>query len=94
MSTQTSIADDSDHLTSTVFRLAGPVLVERVSVSVLGAVDALIVGHYVGGDAVAAVGISGLLFWIPLAGAFGLDIATTAVIRPRRRRLARGQSYR
>lgn len=80
MSTQTPIADDSDHLTSTVFRLAGPVLVERVSVSVLGAVDALIVGHYVGGDAVAAVGISGLLFWIPLAGAFGLDIATTAVI--------------
>ena len=67
-------------MTRTVLRLAGPVVVERLSVSMLGAVDALLVGHYVGADGVAAIGIAGLMFWIPLAGAFGLDIATTAVI--------------
>ncbi len=72
--------EDGEHLPSTVFKLAGPVLVERLSVSVLSAVDAFLVGHYVGADGVAAVGISALLFWVPLAGAFGLDIATTAVI--------------
>ena len=55
-------------------------MVERLSVSTLSAVDALLVGHYVGADGIAAVGIAGLLFWVPLAGAFGLDIATTAVI--------------
>lgn len=70
----------SRELPATVIKLAAPVVVERVSISVLAAVDALLVGRYVGGDGVAAVGISGLLFWVPLAGAFGLDIATTAVI--------------
>ncbi len=64
----------------TVLRLAGPIAVERLSVSALSAVDALLVGHYVGADGVAAVGIGALLFWVPLAGAFGLDIATTAVV--------------
>ena len=72
--------EDGEQLPSTVFKLAGPVLVERLSVSMLSAVDAFLVGHYVGADGVAAVGISALLFWVPLAGAFGLDIATTAVI--------------
>lgn len=67
-------------MTRTVLRLAGPVAVERLSVSALSAVDAFLVGHYVGADGVAAIGIAGLMFWIPLAGAFGLDIATTAVI--------------
>lgn len=67
-------------MTATVLRLAGPVMVERLSVSALSAVDAVLVGHFVGADGVAAVGIAGLLFWVPLAGAFGLDIATTAVI--------------
>ena len=67
-------------MTPTVLRLAGPLLVERLSVSLLSAVDAILVGHYVGADGVAAVGIGALLFWIPFAGAFGLDIATTAVI--------------
>jgi len=68
------------HLTRTVLRLAGPVAVERLSVSALAAVDALLVGHYVGRDGVAAVGMGTLMFWVPLAGAFGLDLATTAVV--------------
>jgi putative MATE family efflux protein len=67
-------------ITRTVLRLAGPVAVERLSVSTLAAVDALLVGHFVGRDGVAAVGMGALMFWIPLAGAFGLDVATTAVV--------------
>ena len=80
-----ALADDiagagDERMTRTVLRLAWPVVVERLSVSTLAAVDALLVGHYVGADGVAAVGVGVLMFWIPLAGAFGLDIATTAVI--------------
>lgn len=67
-------------MTRTVLRLAWPVVIERLSISTLSAVDALLVGRYVGSDGVAAVGMGALMFWIPLAGAFGLDIATTAVI--------------
>jgi len=73
-------APDESRITNTVLRLAGPVAVERLSVSTLAAVDALLVGHYVGKDGVAAVGMGALMFWIPLAGAFGIDIATTAVV--------------
>jgi putative MATE family efflux protein len=71
---------EETRMTRTVLRLAVPVVVERLSVSVLSAVDALLVGRYVGADGVAAIGIAQLMFWIPFAGAFGLDIATTAVI--------------
>jgi putative MATE family efflux protein len=67
-------------MTPVVLRLAGPMVVERISVSLLSAVDAILVGHYVGSEGVAAVGIGALLFWIPFAGAFGLDLSTTAVI--------------
>jgi putative MATE family efflux protein len=67
-------------MTRTVLGLSVPVVVERMSVSTLAAVDAFLVGYFVGSDGVAAVGMGVLMFWIPLAGAFGLDIATTAVI--------------
>ena len=69
-----------ERMTPVVLRLAGPMVVERLSVSLLSAVDAVLVGRYVGSEGVAAVGIGALLFWIPFAGAFGLDLATTAVI--------------
>jgi putative MATE family efflux protein len=69
-----------ERMTPIVLRLAGPLVVERLSVSILSAVDAALVGRYVGSDGVGAVGIGALLFWVPFAGAFGLDIATTAVI--------------
>lgn len=75
-----AVASSDERMTRTVLRLAWPVVVERLSVSTLAAVDALLVGHYVGSDGVAAVGMGALMFWIPLAGAFGLDIATTAVV--------------
>jgi putative MATE family efflux protein len=73
-------AGEETRMTSTVLRLAGPVVIERLSVSILSAVDAFLIGYYVGADGVAAIGVSFLLFWIPLAGAFGIDIAATAVI--------------
>jgi putative MATE family efflux protein len=60
--------------------MAWPVVIERLSVSVLTAVDAALVGRYVGGDGLAAVGIGSLLFWIPLAGAFAIDVGSTAIM--------------
>jgi putative MATE family efflux protein len=64
----------------TILRLAWPVVLERLSLSVLSAVDAALVGHFVGSDGIAAIGISALLFWIPLSGALAIDVGTTAVI--------------
>ncbi|MBI2723889.1 MAG: MATE family efflux transporter [Chloroflexi bacterium] len=63
-----------------IFRLAWPVVVERLSISVLSAVDAALVGRYVGAEGLAAVGIGALLFWVPLSGAVALDVASTAVV--------------
>ncbi|MBF6599841.1 MAG: MATE family efflux transporter [Dehalococcoidia bacterium] len=63
-----------------LLRLAWPVMVERLSLSVLSAVDAALVGRYVGTDGLAAVGIGALLFWIPLAGALAFDVGSTAVV--------------
>ncbi len=63
-----------------IIKLAWPVVVERLSLSVLSAVDAALVGHYVGTAGLAAVGIGALLFWIPLAGALAIDVGSTAVI--------------
>jgi putative MATE family efflux protein len=64
----------------TILKLAWPLVVERLSISVLSAVDAALVGHYVGGDGLAAVGIGTLMFWIPLSGALAVDVGSTAVI--------------
>lgn len=69
-----------DLVSRTLVKLAWPVVVERLSISVLSAVDALLVGRFVGADGLAAVGIGGLLFWIPLAGALAIDVGSTAVI--------------
>lgn len=77
---RSAVPDAPERMTPIVLRLAGPLVVERLSISLLSAVDAVLVGHYVGADGVGAVGIGALLFWVPFAGAFGLDIATTAVI--------------
>jgi putative MATE family efflux protein len=73
-----ALADDS--LNRTILKLAWPVILERLSISVLSAVDAALVGRYVGADGLAAVGIGALLFWIPLSGALAIDVGSTAVI--------------
>jgi putative MATE family efflux protein len=67
-------------LSRIILKLAWPVAVERFSISVLSAVDAVLVGRYVGADGLAAVGIGALLFWIPLSGALALDVGSTAVV--------------
>ncbi len=70
----------ADSINKTIIKLAWPVILERLSLSVLSAVDAVLVGHYVGSDGLAAIGISALLLWIPLAGALAMDVGSTAVI--------------
>lgn len=72
--------DAPENPTRTLLNLAWPVVVERFSLSVLSAVDAALVGHFVGADGLAAVGIGTLMFWIPLSGALAVDVGSTAVI--------------
>jgi putative MATE family efflux protein len=67
-------------LSGVILKLAFPVAIERFSLSILSAVDAALVGRYVGADGLAAVGIGALMFWIPLAGALAVDIGSTAVV--------------
>lgn len=69
-----------DRVSRTILKLAWPVVLERLSISVLSAVDAALVGHYVGANGLAAVGIGSLLFWIPLSGALAVDVGSTAVV--------------
>jgi putative MATE family efflux protein len=70
----------AEDVSRTILKLAWPLVIERMSISVLSAVDAALVGHYVGGDGLAAVGIGTLMFWIPLSGALAIDVGSTAVI--------------
>ena len=67
-------------LSRIILKLAWPVVVERFAISVLSAVDAVLVGRYVGGDGLAAIGLGTLMFWIPLSGAFAIDVGATAII--------------
>lgn len=67
-------------MTRTIVALSWPVMVERISISVLSTIDAALVGRYVGADGIAAVGMGGLLFWLALAGAFAVDVGATAVV--------------
>jgi putative MATE family efflux protein len=67
-------------ISRTILKLAWPVVIERLSISVLSAVDAALVGRYVGADGLAAVGIGALMFWIPLSGALAIDVGSTAVV--------------
>ncbi len=63
-----------------VLRLAWPVAAERLALSLLAAVDAVLVGRYTGADGVAAVGLGGLLLWLPLVGALGAEVAATTLV--------------
>lgn len=63
-----------------VVGLSWPVAAERLALSVLTAVDALLVGRYVGAEGVAAVGLGALWMWLPLAGAGGAEVGTTALV--------------
>ncbi len=76
----TALDVSGKRISRTIVRLAWPVVVERLSISILSGVDAALVGRYVGADGLAAVGIGALMFWIPLSGALAIDVGSTAVI--------------
>ena len=63
-----------------VLHLSWPVAAERLALSMLTAVDALLVGRYVGAAGVAAVGLAAMWLWLPLAGAGGAEVGTTALV--------------
>jgi len=69
-----------ERLTGTILRLSAPLVAERLSVTAIGIVDAVLMGHYVGSDGVAAIGIAGLLLWLPLSGAWGLNVGSTILV--------------
>jgi putative MATE family efflux protein len=77
---QTGIDLREERLTNTILRLAAPVGAERLSTFAIGVVDAVLVGRYVGADGVAAIGIAGLLLWLPLSGAWGVNVGSTIVV--------------
>jgi Na+-driven multidrug efflux pump len=69
----TALDVSGTRISRTILRLAWPVVIERLSISVLSAVDAALVGRYVGANGLAAVGIGALMFWIPMSGALAID---------------------
>ncbi|MCJ7492463.1 MAG: MATE family efflux transporter [Dehalococcoidia bacterium] len=69
-----------ERLTGTILRLSAPLVAERLSTTAIGIVDAVLVGRYVGSDGVAAIGIAGLLLWLPLSGAWGVNVGSTIVV--------------
>jgi len=63
-----------------LIRLSWPVAVERLALALLIAVDSILVGRYVGDDGLAAVGLAGILLWLPQAASLGIASATTTVV--------------
>ena len=51
-----------------MLRLAWPLVAERLSLSLLAAVNGMLVGRYVGDDGLAAVGLAVLILWMPETG--------------------------
>ena len=73
-------ADPRRGIHGILIRLAWPVMAERVALTLLTAVDALLVGRYVGTEGVAAVGIGSLLLWLPLVAGMGAEVGATALV--------------
>jgi putative MATE family efflux protein len=69
-----------ERLTATILRLSAPLVAERLSTTAIGIVDTVLVGRYVGADGVAAIGIAGLLLWLPLSGAWGVNVGSTVIV--------------
>ena len=69
-----------ERLTGTILRLSAPLVAERLSTTAIGIVDTLLVGRYVGTDGVAAIGIAGLLLWLPMSGAWGVNVGSTVIV--------------
>jgi putative MATE family efflux protein len=78
--TTTALDFDEARLPRLVMGLAWPALVEELGLSLLPIVDAILVGQLIGSDALAAVGLGTLLFWLPMAGSMAIVVGTTAVV--------------
>jgi len=78
--TVTALDFDEARLPRLVMNLAWPALVEELGLSLLGIVDTILVGQLIGSDALAAVGLGTLLFWLPMAGSMAIVVGTTAVV--------------
>ena len=76
----TALDIDETRLPRLVMGLAWPALVEELGLSLLGIVDTILVGQLIGSDALAAVGLGTLLFWLPMAGSMAVVVGTTAVV--------------
>src|SRR4030042_7064608 len=70
---------DETRLSRSVLRMAWPVIVHQVSLSMVQIVDTLLVGH-LGKDALAGVGLGSIVFWLPQSGIFAVGIGTIAVV--------------
>jgi len=70
---------DESRLSRSVLRMAWPVVVHQVSLSMVQLVDTLLVGH-LGKDALAGVGLGSIVFWIPQSGIFAVGIGAIAVV--------------
>lgn len=70
---------DETRLSRSVLRMAWPVVVHQVSLSMVQIVDTLLVGH-LGKDALAGVGLGSIVFWIPQSGIYAVGIGTLAVV--------------
>lgn len=69
-----------EQLRRTLFRLSLPLVAERISMTIMSVVGTVLVGRFVGSDGVAAVGIAGLLFWLPMSGGWAINVGGTAVV--------------
>lgn len=69
-----------ERLRATMWSLAWPAMVEEIGLSLLGVVDMILVGRLIGKEAVAAVGLGTLLFWLPQAAGMAISVGATAVI--------------
>ena len=72
-------AIDESNLIGSVIRLAWPVVVQQVSLSMVQLVDTALVGH-LGEDALAGVRLAGQIFWFSQAGMVAVGIGSTAII--------------
>lgn len=79
---QASLGVDLDErrLSATILRLGWPIAVEEVGYTILGVVDTVLVGQLIGADALAAVGLGTLLFFVPLSLSLALGVGTMAVV--------------
>jgi len=71
---------DERRLPATILRLGWPIAVEEVGYTILGVVDTVLVGQLVGREALAAVGLGTLIFFIPLSLSLALGVGTMAVV--------------